>query len=124
MISQCRQCNRLAAGLVRGLCPECITEREEQFEAVREELRREPARSVGELSDRTGVDRDVILGFVQEGRLEIAGAQEAVATTCRSCGKPSETGDLCTACRERLAAGLARPLDRPSSGYSGMHSKG
>lgn len=65
----CEECGRLFGFLPRGVCADCLDEREADFRVVREWLRRNAGASVIDVAAATGVREPRISHFLREGRL-------------------------------------------------------
>jgi hypothetical protein len=111
-IEACRRCGRLVPYMPRGICRDCLEEREKQFSVVREWLRENPGASISQASEATGIDEPVIAGFINEGRLQFVASVRASAEA-----REHEVR------RARIAAEVAAELARRGPEpprYSGM----
>ncbi len=80
-IGKCRRCGKIMPGLVRPICPNCRKDLEVAYDRVRSFLKENPdmhfrRTDLSELSERSEVpERDIEL-LIEEGILELEGAQE------------------------------------------------
>jgi len=72
-VEACRGCAKLYPFLPRGLCADCLDQRELDFQTVKEWLRENPRSSIHAAGQATGVEAARIAEFVREGRLELVG---------------------------------------------------
>ncbi|MDI3543388.1 MAG: uncharacterized protein PWP57_993 [Candidatus Atribacteria bacterium] len=118
-LAKCKRCGKLFNRVVdKDICPSCMEKEEEEFQKVKDFLKRYPEKKLEEISEETGVDKKVILDFLREGRLqlsEIQGEKEASLLTCERCGKPITTGRFCEDCKKKLASILSPDETKPSS---------
>lgn len=118
-LAKCKRCKNLFNKIVdKDICPACMEKEEEEFQKVKDFLKRYPEKKLEEISEETGVDKKVILDFIREGRLQLAeiqGEGEFALLTCERCGKSIVTGRFCEDCRKKLAALLSSDGDKPSS---------
>lgn len=105
-LANCPECGHLFNRLHDRLCPACTARENEQFDRVRAHMRENNVHSATQLADETEVPRDVILRWVDEGRLELQRTDEE-REGCKRCGKPAEHGDLCNRCKTELAQQIA-----------------
>ena len=114
-VRNCQRCGKvfLSAGGKR-ICPACVQAEQDEFESVREYLRRHPKALLMEVSQATGVPAKKIWEYVREGRLLANGA--AWGLTCERCGTPIETGRFCLECSAKMERELraARPQTDPT----------
>ena len=70
---RCKRCGKMFEfdGELPPACPMCIRERNEQFYIVRELVREFPGITALQVNQATEVPMDVILRFVEEGRIEV-----------------------------------------------------
>ncbi len=87
----------------KPICPDCRREIEEAYEKVRVFLRDHPKikLSISELAELTGVEEDIIIILVEEGRIDLEGA-EGLTKRCAKCGVPIESGTYCPKCAAEL----------------------
>lgn len=68
-IHRCDDCGKLFGFLPRNLCGECLAHREELFLTVRSYFRDHPAAPVADVAHATDVPVEMIVGWIDEGRL-------------------------------------------------------
>lgn len=114
-LRNCVRCGKLfgSSGGQR-LCPTCVKQEQEDYEAVRAYLKKRPGAPLLEVSDATGVSVARIREWVREGRL-VLHEPGGNGLTCERCGQPVTTGRLCERCRRELAAQLQSAVGRSRS---------
>lgn len=70
-IQRCEGCGGLFANLPRGVCANCLDQREQEYRTVRDWLRVHRGASIPEAAAATGIDEGVIVRFIREERIEI-----------------------------------------------------
>lgn len=113
-LRNCPVCGRVFNYAGRNLCPACARKEDEQYDTVADYLYRHPSATVNEVSEATGVDEQLILRFLREGRLQVSDGA-AVGLFCESCGAPIRTGRLCKRCAAQLARSVERLTTVPKS---------
>ncbi|SDL67499.1 hypothetical protein [Halarsenatibacter silvermanii] len=107
-IKNCKSCgNIFAPDAGEKFCPDCMGEREEKYKKVKDFLWDNPNATVDRVNEETGVEKDLIIEFVKEGRLE---ADEVVVDgllECERCGVSISSGRYCSSCKQELAQGLS-----------------
>lgn len=104
-----RNCSRCRQPYIYNgnpFCSECREGEHEDFQQVKDFLGENPGAGVEEIHEETGVDRDLILYFLREGRLEVA-AESGLGSKCQVCKKPIPEGRICQACVHQLRQPLA-----------------
>ena len=104
MLVNCTRCGKLFVAPQPGLCPACREAEDADFERIRAYLAQRPAASVEEVAAATGASPARILHFVRTGRLRLA--QKPDDLSCRLCGEPIETGQVCPRCALRIRRAL------------------
>lgn len=114
-LRNCARCGKLfgSAGGQR-LCPTCVKQEQEEYEAVRAYLKKRPGAPLLEVSDATGVSVGRIREWVREGRL-VLHEPSGNGLKCERCGQAVTTGRLCDRCRRELAAQLQSAVGRGRS---------
>lgn len=75
------------------------------FEAVRKYLRHHRDASMVEVSEETGVDVDMIIDMIRDGRLIIRDNPN-LSYGCERCGSPTQAGRYCAQCTKELSNNL------------------
>ncbi|HOQ10643.1 MAG TPA: MerR family transcriptional regulator [Syntrophomonadaceae bacterium] len=101
-LRNCSICGRLFAYQPGGrtVCSRCRDQEEEKYMVVRRYVRDHPGATVFEVAEATGVDEELILQFLREGRLQSRGFVEVVQ--CQRCGTYIESGKYCAKCLQEL----------------------
>ncbi|NLJ34501.1 MAG: MerR family transcriptional regulator [Firmicutes bacterium] len=97
-VRNCRRCGKMFVYLGRDVCPQCRAEEEQEFEEVRDYLRKSPYADLEELHRETGVKKETILSFLREGRLEVLDTSLGGLGRCRICGTKISQGRICQEC--------------------------
>lgn len=93
--------------VAKDICPECIKEREEVFERIRDYLRENPRSSVPEVVEALDCLTEDVVALIQEGSLILQDFPN-FNTTCERCGQPTQEGRYCNKCKTELAGKLAQ----------------
>lgn len=110
----CRGCKKFFDFLPRGLCPDCLDVRDEQFKRVRDFIYTSPSATIQQVSEATGVGTSTIRELIKDGELGWAPSDMAAlaqSMTCEICGGVSDAGKQCSSCRSRLVGGLTKVDD-------------
>lgn len=105
-IRNCKRCNRIFQYRGSKYCPNCMIELDEMFKVVRDYLYDHPEANVIQTSEATGVEEEIILEFLKQGRLELS--EPSLAYVCERCGKPITTGRYCQDCITTLDREMKR----------------
>jgi flagellar operon protein (TIGR03826 family) len=130
-IKNCPQCGKIFNFVRTNLCPECLEKEEQIFRVIRDYISQHPGVSVVDVSRDTGISEEKVLRFLRQGRLAIGGEKQ-VKPECEICGKFVSGGRYCSACQEKLTAGLKKvvqeenkkALEKRRSANSGEQPKG
>lgn len=107
-VRNCPRCNRIFVPQSgRNICPVCIREEEDKYEIIREYLRDNPGATLIEVVNATGVDEDIIMRFIREGRIE-SKSMLGDSLKCERCGAAIESGKLCRNCQMEMAKEFQR----------------
>lgn len=68
----CTVCGRVYAFLARGVCADCLNDRERRFHDVRDWLRANPTATIEAAAEATETDVELILQWIREGRIRRA----------------------------------------------------
>lgn len=106
-LSNCPKCGRLFVKNLASICNECRKEEEKKFEIVYQYIRKKENRTatVTEISEATGVEEELIMKFVKEGRLRPTHFPN-LGYPCDRCGKQIQRGKLCDQCQEDIKVEL------------------
>ncbi|MFW6273411.1 MAG: flagellar protein [Halanaerobium sp.] len=98
----CRECGRVFSSAGEAVCPDCKKLEEEKFELVKNYLWDNPNSTIDQVSEETGVERELILKFMKEDRLAADGLVINFKLKCSRCGKEIDSGTFCESCRNSL----------------------
>lgn len=100
-LRNCSVCGRLFAHQQgRTVCSRCREQEEEQYMVVRKYVRDHPGATVFEVAEETGVEEEIILQFLRDGRLQSKGFTEVLE--CMRCGTRIDGGKYCPNCLREL----------------------
>ena len=97
-LKNCLQCGKVFSSDVSELCPECKKKEEDDYDLVYKYLEENPRSTADKVSEETGVDKDLILKFLRQGRLKTVEISPESLPKCISCGQPIESSKLCPKC--------------------------
>ena len=105
-VKKCKECGQIFSPVGREKkCPQCREQEEDKYKVVKDYLWECPGASVKEISEETGVEEDLIIRFVREGRfIQIDGVDLEIE--CDRCVKKITSGRFCEDCAEELESGL------------------
>lgn len=114
-LQNCPNCGKLFVKALRHVCDACAREVETKFDRVYRFIRKRENRqaSMDEVNEGTGVEKDLIVQFIREGRLHLARFPN-LSYPCEKCGANIREGRLCTSCRDDIHAGL-KSLEKESA---------
>lgn len=116
-VRNCTTCGRIFNSVMDlKRCPDCRKKDETKFRMIKEYLYDVPGASIEEVSENLGIDRQTILHFLREGRLETVG--DNMILYCEGCGKPISTGRLCEDCHRDEAMNIKSIGKRSSTNKS------
>ncbi len=101
MMRNCTGCNAVFVHPHNTLCPQCVKERNAEFNKVKVYLQRHPKSKLQEIVNETGVSLDRVREFVAEGRLKIIPIDLEI--NCQICGSLITTGRICQKCQAQLS---------------------
>lgn len=90
----------------RAICQDCIAEEEEAFQLVRAYLKDHRDASLHQVVAETGVDEDLILEMIYQGRLYL-GDNPNLQYPCERCGSPAGSGRYCNSCASQMGEAFA-----------------
>lgn len=104
-ISNCKRCDRIFNRIRRDICQACIAEEDKAFQTVRDFLKLHKDASMTDVQDGTGVDMELIIEMIQDGRL-ILRDNPNLAYGCERCGSQTQSGRYCAKCTKELSNAL------------------
>lgn len=127
-VRNCSTCGKIFNAVMDvRRCPECRKGDEVKFRMIREYLYDNPGASIEEVSEHLDIDRNKILHFLREGRLETVGEQMVIS--CENCGALIHSGKYCEKCSRDMAMDMKSVAKVPQKESSrtahstGMHIK-
>lgn len=122
-LRNCVECGRLFAYIQgRPVCSRCMEQEEEKYLVVRRYIRDHPGATVFEVADETGIEEELILQFLREGRLQSKGFAEVLE--CQRCGKRINSGKYCENCVRELDTQIRGLVSSDKRGDSKPSSSG
>ncbi|OXM14136.1 TIGR03826 family flagellar region protein [Paenibacillus herberti] len=109
-LDNCPRCGRLFAKNFREVCPHCIREIDQEYEACCTYLRKNRGAAIHELSEQTSVGIRQITKFIKEGRISLMDAPN-LSYPCEGCGILIREDHMCESCRQRLRGDVQRMKD-------------
>ena len=100
-LSNCPKCNSLFVKTqFRPVCDACYKKEEAAYETVFKFLRKRDNRKalLHEVVEATGVDEDLILKFIRNGRIQLSNFPN-LGYPCDKCGKVIREDRLCESCK-------------------------
>jgi hypothetical protein len=85
-----------------------MIELDKLFVTVRDYLYDHPEANVVQTSQATGVQEEIILEFLKQGRLELS--EPSLSYVCERCGRPITTGRYCRDCINELDREMKKGL--------------
>ena len=81
---------------------------DDQYKLVRDYLYDNPNAPIEEVVEETGVQEKIILYYLRDGRLQIAGSSGLLK--CEQCGAAINSGRLCEKCMSKVNTRIVQPL--------------
>lgn len=103
-LENCSKCNTLFVAVRGSLCPACQKAEEADLDKVVKFVKKNPKATIPEIVESTEVDEAVILKFVREKKLLLAGASAAL--NCEICRTAIQSGRFCAQCQGKLTQAL------------------
>ncbi|BBU38277.1 TIGR03826 family flagellar region protein [Aeribacillus sp. FSL K6-1121] len=103
-LANCPKCGSLFVKTrLRSICDACYQEEEKAFETVYNFLRKKENRrsTITEVVQKTGVEEDLILKFIHQGRIQLANFPN-LGYPCSRCGTLIREGKLCVSCKKEI----------------------
>ncbi len=102
-LKNCPKCKRLFSPKPgHFICPECEKQDEQEFQKVREYLRKNRGADINVVSEETGVSTKKILKYLREGKLEVSEGMKDLIK-CEKCGVSIRNGQFCRKCSEEVS---------------------
>lgn len=105
-IANCKRCGRIFNRVRRDICTSCIAEEDKMFILVRDYLREHRDAYMQDVIEGTGVDMDVLIQMIQDGRI-ILTDNPNMNYACERCGGATQSGRFCGKCTKELANSFA-----------------
>lgn len=109
-IRNCKNCNRIFNYQGSKYCPACVIELDQIFIKIREYIYENSGSTIAEVSENTGVETDIIMEFLREGKLELKEA--TMLLECKSCGRAIKTGVMCKECLSHFETEMKKGLGK------------
>jgi len=107
---QCKKCGKLFNYIRSPICVECTDDDDKEFHLVKDYIYEHPKSNLSEISESTGVDNKVLLGFLREGRIALKTCSQYY--TCARCGDQINTGVYCIKCKNELTKTFSNSLNQ------------
>lgn len=104
-LSNCPNCDALFVKTeIHDVCATCYKEEDAKFKVVYEFIRKRENRTatMQEAEDATGVDKDLIMKWIKNGKLKVA-SMPNLGYNCERCGTTIKTGMLCEPCKKGIS---------------------
>ncbi len=88
-----------------SICPQCKKKEEEQFQVVKEYLRKNPGASMQQVSIDTDTPVGLIESFLRQGRLQVS-PDSPIALSCENCGAKILSGRYCNRCSSEVNSSI------------------
>lgn len=121
----CAKCGTLYTFNGLPICSSCSRRKQDDIKRIREYLAKYPNSNVWDVEKGLGIEVDVILSYLREGKLEVSGAPNFFYA-CESCGDPTQRGRYCESCKKELATSLTKAASTsktPETRHVGYYSK-
>lgn len=91
----------------RDVCERCYREEELEYEKVYQYIKKRQNRtaSIAQVVEATGVDEDLIVKFLKNGKLKQTQFPN-LAPPCEKCGAPVMSGRICVTCKQNMETDL------------------
>lgn len=112
-LKNCSQCGVLFPFAGRNICNKCLEKLEEEYKVVRKYVRDHQGASVFEVSRDTGIEEEIVLLFIRDGRLKSQGFKNILE--CEGCGQSISSGRFCEDClakRDKEIRGVLHGVQR------------
>ncbi len=101
-VKNCKKCGKIFNSVAgKKICADCEKLENEEFKVVKDFLYDHPNANMQEVAEKTGVEEEVIMRFLRDGRLAISDSS-SVSIYCEKCGAPIKSGRFCEKCQSKL----------------------
>lgn len=98
-IRNCKRCGKIYQyDGVHKICNNCRIQSEKDFEKVRKYLKENPNSNINVVSEKTGVEKKIIIEFIKNDRLIAEDLEIDVTLKCQRCGTEIKHGKYCDKC--------------------------
>lgn len=98
-LKTCDICKRIFDSITgSSTCPDCYSEKDGSFKAVRHYIRNNPNSNIFQVSEACNVELNQIRIWIREERIEYT-KESSLGIDCERCGKIIRTGRYCDACK-------------------------
>ncbi|WP_213586350.1 TIGR03826 family flagellar region protein [Paenibacillus sp. J2TS4] len=104
-VDNCPRCGKIFVKNYKDVCPACIKDIEQQYEACYHFLRENRKANLQELHEGTKVSYKQIIKFIKEGRISIYDMPN-MTYPCEVCGTMIREHTMCDSCRKRLVSDI------------------
>lgn len=109
-LANCQNCNAIFVKTqFRNVCEACYKEEEQAYETVYKFLRKRENRTaeLHEVVDVTGVEEELILKFIRNGRIQLSNFPN-LRYPCGKCGTSIRDGKLCNSCETDIKSQITQ----------------
>ncbi|WP_353093774.1 TIGR03826 family flagellar region protein [Tissierella praeacuta] len=121
-IRNCTRCGKIYNYDGFKICFNCRKDDEKDFQKVKGYLYEYPGANIVEVEEATGVETSKIIGYLKEGRLEVADGSNLILE-CEKCGASIKTGRFCDKCTNELQRELGQVVDSARSNKTTIDRK-
>lgn len=102
-LTKCLRCEKLFNKTTSGVCPQCTSDEDADFDTIRACLDENPEVNAETIAEMTGVDIKCVLRMIDTGSITTV-SLSASDIKCGQCGSPaiSASKKLCQSCLEKL----------------------
>lgn len=105
-VTNCTKCGKIYNHIAGPkVCKDCRKSLEEEFNAVRKFIRRNPQATIPEIATECNSTIRQIREWIREERLSFT-KDSAIGIDCEVCGTSIKTGKYCDACKTNIANDL------------------
>jgi len=112
-IIQCSFCKKPFQSFGNKICGNCLEKIDKDFMTVRDYIYENKHADMDQVSEETGVPKQIILHLLKEGRLIVDDPENhgGGLLLCEVCKKPISTGRMCKDCKSSVAATMQKNID-------------